>query len=415
MRFPQLRLFLLAAGLASLGQVLRAEDWPGWRGPRGDGTSAEKQVPVKWDATKAEGVLWSAEIPGEGHSSPIVLGKRVFVTSAMPGTEERLLLCLDRDSGKELWRRTVLTSPLERKHRENSYASSTPATDGKRVFVSFLEGENAVLAAYDLDGKQQWLVRPGVFHSQHGFSSSPVVFEDEVIVNGDHDGDAWIAALSREDGHTIWKIDRENKTRSYCTPIIRDLAGRTQMILSGSKCVASYDPRNGQRHWIIDGPTEQFVASIVYNAKHDMLFMTGGFPAHHILGIKPDGQGNVTDTKIVWRTNKGVSYVPSPISEGDYFLVVSDGGVASCFHAATGEMYWQERVGPHAHSSIVSANGLVYFTTDDGATTVVKPGPAFEVVAKNTLGEATESSPAISDGHVFLRGAKHLYCLGGKR
>ncbi len=415
MRFPPLRLFLLVAGLASLSQMLRAEDWPGWRGPRGDGTSAEKQVPVKWDATKGEGVAWSAEIPGEGHSSPIVLGKRVFVTSAMPTTEERLLLCLDRDTGKELWRHTVLTSPLERKHRENSYASSTPATDGKRVFVSFLEGENAVLAAYDLDGRQQWLVRPGVFHSQHGFSSSPVVFEDKVIVNGDHDGDAWIAALSREDGHTIWKIDRENKTRSYCTPIIRDLAGRTQMILSGSKCVASYDPRNGQRHWIIDGPTEQFVASIVYNAKHDMLFMTGGFPAHHILGIKPDGQGNVTDSKIVWRTNKGVSYVPSPISEGDYFLVVSDGGVASCFHAATGEMYWQERVGPHAHSSIVSANGLVYFTTDDGTTTVVKPGPTFEVVAKNTLGEATESSPAISDGHVFLRGAKHLYCLGEKR
>lgn len=412
LRFP---LVLLAASLASLGQMARAEDWPGWRGPRGDGTSAEKQVPLQWDAAKGEGVAWSAEIPGEGHSSPIVLGKRVFVTLAMPATEERLLLCLDRDSGKELWRRTVLTSVLERKHRENSYASSTPATDGKRVFVSFLDGENAVLAAYDLEGKQQWVVKPGVFHSQHGFSSSPVVFEDKVIVNGDHDGDAWIAALSREDGHTIWKIDRENKTRSYCTPIIRDLAGRTQMILSGSKCVASYDPRNGQRHWIIDGPTEQFVASIVYNAKHDMLFMTGGFPAHHILGIKPDGQGNVTDTKIVWRTNKGVSYVPSPISEGDYFLVVSDGGVASCFHAATGEMYWQERVGPHAHSSIVSANGLVYFTTDDGTTTVVKPGPTFQVVAKNALGEPTESSPAISDGHVFLRGAKHLYCLGAKR
>lgn len=412
LRFP---LVLLAACLAGLGQMARAEDWPGWRGPRGDGTSAEKQVPLQWDAAKGEGVAWSAEIPGEGHSSPIVLGKRVFVTSAMPATEERLLLCLDRDSGKELWRRTVLTSVLERKHRENSYASSTPATDGKRVFVSFLDGDNAMLAAYDLDGKQQWVVKPGVFHSQHGFSSSPVVFEDKVIVNGDHDGDAWIAALSREDGHTIWKIDRENKTRSYCTPLIRDLAGRTQMILSGSKCVASYDPRNGQRHWIIDGPTEQFVASIVYNAKHDMLFMTGGFPAHHILGIKPDGQGNVTDTKIVWRTNKGVSYVPSPISEGDYFLVVSDGGVASCFHAATGEMYWQERVGPHAHSSIVSANGLVYFTTDDGTTTVVKPGPTFQVVAKNALGESTESSPAISDGHVFLRGAKHLYCLGAKR
>jgi len=414
MCFSRLPLFLLAASLWSFGPALRAEDWPGWRGPRGDGTSAEKQVPVHWDATKGEGVAWVVEIPGEGYSSPIVLGKRVFVTSAQPETEERLLLCLDRDTGKELWRRTVLTSFLEKKHRENSYASSTPATDGKRVFVSFLDGADAVIAAYDLDGKQQWVARPGEFHSVHGFSSSPVVFEDKVIVNGDHDGEAWIAAISREDGHTLWKIDRENKTRSYCTPLIRDLAGKTQMVLSGSKCVASYDPRTGARNWIIDGPTEQFVASMVYNPKHDMLFMTAGFPAHHILGIKPDGQGNVTDSKIVWRTTKGASYVPSPISEGDYFLVVNDGGIASCFHAATGEMYWQERVGPHAHSSIVSANGLVYFTTDDGATTVVKPGPTFEIVTHNALGEMTESSPAISEGHVFLRGTKHLYCFGEK-
>jgi hypothetical protein len=412
MRLSPFVLLLLAAGGLGWPQRAPAEDWPGWRGPRGDGSSTEKQVPVKWDATKGEGVAWSAEIPGEGHSSPIVLGKRIFVTSTVAETEERLVLALDRDSGKEMWRRPVFASPLERKHRENSYASSTPATDGQRVFVSFLDGTDAVISAYDLDGKPVWTARPGRFTSQHGYSSSPVVFEDKVIVNGDHDGDAWIAALSRQDGHTLWKIDRENKTRSYCTPLIRDLAGRTQMILSGSKCVASYDPRTGQRIWIIDGPTEQFVASIVYNPKHDMLFMTGGFPAHHILGIKPDGQGNVTDSKIVWRTTKGVSYVPSPISEGDYFVVVSDGGIASCFHAGTGEMYWQQRVGPHAHSSIVSANGLVYITTDDGSTTVVKPGPTYQEVAHDSLGEMTSSSPAISDGHVFLRGVKHLFCFG---
>ncbi len=414
MRLPQTLLLLTATIGFGLCFPAPAEDWPGWRGPRGDGSSVEKQVPVNWDAPKGDGVAWTTEIPGEGHSSPIVLGKRIYVTSALTATEERLLLCLDRDSGRELWRQTVLTSPLERKHKENSFASSTPATDGQRVFVTFLDGLDAVVAAYDLAGKQLWLARPGQFTSQHGFSSSPVVFEDKVIVNGDHDGDAWIAALARSDGHTLWKIDRENKTRSYCTPIIRELAGHTQMILSGSKCVASYDPHNGQRHWIIDGPTEQFVASIVYNPKHDMLFMTGGFPAHHILGIKPDGQGNVTESKIVWRTTKGVSYVPSPISEGDYFVVVSDGGIASCFDAATGELYWQERVGPHAHSSIVSANGLVYITTDDGGTTVIKPGKTYEKIAQNALGEPTSSSPAISDGHLFLRGSKHLYSFGPK-
>jgi outer membrane protein assembly factor BamB len=414
MRLPGIRSLLAAAAILTVGS-LSAEDWPGWRGPRGDGTSAEKQVPVQWDVAKGESLLWTTEIPGDGHSSPIVLGRRVFISTALTDTQERVLLCLDRDSGKELWRRTVVTSPLERKHRENSYASSTPATDGERVYITYLDGLDAVVAAYDLDGNQQWLVRPGRFTSVHGFSSSPVIFEDKVMINGDHDGDAWIAALARKDGVTLWKIDRENKTRSYVTPLIRELAGRTQMILSGSKCVASYDPHNGQRHWIIDGPTEQFVASIVYNPKHHMLFMTGGYPDHHILGIRPDGQGNVTQTHIAWRTNKGVSYVPSPISEGDYFVVVSDSGIASCFHAATGELYWNERIGPHAHSSIVSANGLVYCTTDDGTTTVIKPGPTFEVVARNALGEPCFSSPAISDGRVLVRGAKHLFCFATRR
>jgi outer membrane protein assembly factor BamB len=412
MRFP--RLAPLCAGLLAISTAL-AEDWPGWRGPRGDGTSTEKQVPVKWDAATNESVVWKTPIPGDGHSSPIVLGKRIFVSTAITDSQERVLLCLDRDSGKELWRRTVVTSPLERKHRENSFASSTPATDGEKVYITFLDGVDAVVAAYDLDGNQQWLVRPGQFTSVHGFSSSPVIFEDKVIVNGDHDGNAWIAALARKDGKTLWKIPRENKTRSYCTPLIRDLAGRTQAILTGSKCVASYDPRNGQRHWIIDGPTEQFVASVVYNEKHDMLFITGGYPDHHILGVKPNGQGNITDTHIVWRTNKGVSYVPSPISEGDYFVIVSDSGIASCFHAATGEMYWNERIGPHAHSSIVSANGLVYCTTDNGATTVIKPGPTFEVVSKNEIGEPCFSSPAISNGRIFVRGAKNLFCFAEKK
>jgi outer membrane protein assembly factor BamB len=411
MRLP--RLASLSVSLLVVSTAL-AEDWPGWRGPRGDGTSMEKQIPIKWDAAANESVVWKTPIPGDGHSSPIVLGKRIFVSTALTDTQERVLLCVDRDSGKELWRRTVVTSALERKHRENSYASSTPATDGEKVYITFLDGADAVVAAYDLDGQQQWLVRPGQFTSVHGFSSSPVIFEDKVIVNGDHDGNAWIAALARKDGKTLWKIPRENKTRSYCTPLIRDLAGRTQAILSGSKCVASYDPRSGQRHWIIDGPTEQFVASIVYNQKHDMLFVTGGYPQLHILGVKPDGQGNITQSHIVWRANKGVSYVPSPISEGDYFVVVSDGGFATCYHAATGEMFWNERIGPHAHSSIVSANGLIYCTTDDGATTVIKPGPKFEVVSRNVLGEPCFSSPAISDGRIFVRGAKHLFCFVGK-
>ena len=246
----------------------------------------------------------------------------------------------------------------------------------------------------------------------HGFCSSPILHKDKVIMNGDHDGDSYIVALDRTTGKTLWKVPRENKTRSYCVPLLRELAGRTQMILSGDKCVASYDPNNGSRHWIIDGPTEQFVASPVYNERAGLLFVTGGFPDHHILAIKPDGKGNITKSdKIVWRTNRGVAYVPSPISEGDYFLVVSDSGVAHCFEAKSGNLMWQERLGEH-HASLVSANGLVYFLGDNGMMNVVKPGPEFIRVAQNEIGEKAFASPAISQGQIFLRGEKHLFCIG---
>jgi outer membrane protein assembly factor BamB len=344
--------------------------------------------------------------------TPIVWNDRIFVVTCIEAEQARLLMCFNTD-GKEVWRREVLKSPLEQKHTLNSFASSTPATDGQLVYVAFLDQQQMLVAAYDFDGNQKWLVRPGPFKSMHGFCSSPVLHEDKVIVNGDHDGDSYIVALDRNSGRTLWKTPRENHTRSYCVPLIRELAGRKQMILSGDKSVASYDPNDGSLHWIIDGPTEQFVASLVYSAKADLLFMTGGFPDHHLLAIKPDGRGNVTNSKIVWRTNKGVAYVPSPIVEGNYLLIVSDSGVAHCFEAATGKLLWQERLGEH-HASLVSANGLVYFLNDDGVTHVVKPGPVFELIARNEIGEKCFASPAISRGQILLRGTTSLFCAGAK-
>ncbi len=394
-------------GMCSYG--VQAENWPCWRGPRLDGTSLEKQIPVQWSTTS--NVTWRTALPGIGHASPIVWEDRIFTVAALLEKTERVLLCLERDTGKILWQKTVLESPLEGKHQLNSYASSTPATDGFLVYVAFLDQKDMVVAAYDFNGNQKWLVRPGPFASKHGFCSSPILYKDKLIVNGDHDGDSYIVALSRIDGKTLWKTPRENHTRSYCVPIIRELAGRTQMVLSGDKCVASYDPNNGNLHWMIDGPTEQYVASLVYSDRADLLFMTGGFPDHHLLAIKPDGLGNVTKTKIVWRTNKGVAYVPSPIVEGDYFLIVSDSGVAHCFEAATGKLLWQERMGEH-HASLTSAEGLVYFLNDDGVMRVVRPGPQFQLVAKNELGEKTFASPAISTGRTFLRGERSLFCIG---
>ena len=406
--------------LFALASSAQAENWPGWRGPRGDGSSDEKNVPTKWDGANGENIVWKVEVPGGGHASPVVWGDRIFLASCLEQESDRLLLCLDRRDGKLLWKKSVMKSPLEKKHHLNSYASSTPATDGKLVYVSFLEGSQAgeakgarmAVAAYDFKGNRQWLVYPGPFSSVHGYCSCPVLFEDKVIVNGDHDGDAYLVALERATGKILWKVPRENKTRSYCTPIIRQIDGRWQMVLSGSKCVASYDPHNGSRHWIIDGPTEQFVASMVYNG--DMLFLTAGFPDHHILAIKPDGEGNVTDTHIAWRTTENCSYVPSPIVVGDYFLIVSDEGIGSCYRASSGERLWRQRLGPHYSASLVAAAGLVYFLSDEGVTTIVQPGDKCQQVASNPLGEACYASPAVSQGQIYLRGEKHLYCIGGK-
>jgi outer membrane protein assembly factor BamB len=417
--FRHMKNLTTLAVLLTFTHCALAENWPAWRGPRGDGTSTEKNVPVKWSGT--ENVLWKTPL-AVGHASPIVWGDRLFIVEAVADAEGRNLLCLDKRSGKVLWSQTVVKSPLEKKHRENSHASSTPATDGKLVYVAFLDVQDMVVAAYDFSGKQQWVARPGVFKSVHGFCTSPILHNDKVIVNGDHDGESYLAALDKATGKTLWKVPRANKTRSYCAPLIRQLSGRTQMILSGDRSVASYDPDTGKQHWYFKGPTEQYVASLVYNEKADLLFMTAGFPQHHLLGLRHNGSGHLGDIyhlpeishpQVAWHHTKAsmVSYVPSPISEGDYFLVVGDQGHANCLLAKTGELLCSEKIG-RSHASLVSANGLIYFLNDDGVAHVVKPGRAFELVAKNELGEPTYASPAISDGRLYLRGDKHLFCIG---
>jgi len=404
---------LLATCSTLLGPTLaHAENWPVWRGPRLDGTSLERGLPTQWSAT--ENIAWRTELPGEGHASPIVWGDHLFVVASQTGTEDRLLLGLDRRNGAIRWQTTVLQAPAEQIHRLNSRASSTPATDGERVFTAFLDNREVVVAAHDFAGKPLWLQRPGAFASKHGFCSSPILHADKVIVNCDHDGDGYIVALARTDGRELWRIDRPNKTRSYCVPLIREAAGRTQMVLSGTKCVTSYDPDTGQLLWIIDGPTEQFVASLVFNDRANLFFLTAGFPEHHLLAIRPDGSGNVTGSHIAWRTTRGAAYVPSPIAAGDYFLVTSDSGIAHCYEAKTGTLAWQERLGEQ-HASIVLADGLAYFLNDAGVMHVVRPGPAYDLVAKNEIGERCYASPAISEGQIFLRTARSLVCIGPAR
>jgi hypothetical protein len=413
---------VVVGGLSSPAPCAETENWPMWRGPRGDGTSLERNIPTQWDGQSGRNIAWKTPIPGRGHSSPIVWQDRVFVVSCLPDSQERVLVALDRHSGNILWQKSVLNAPLENKHHLNSHASGTPATDGELVYVTFLEPNGSVdtggrrtpgemvVAAYDFAGRQKWLVRPGPFASVHGYCSCPVLFEDKVIVNGDHDGDGYIVALDRRTGKPIWKIDRPNHTRSYVTPIIREIGGRMQMILSGSKCTASYDPRTGAELWYMDGPTEQFVASPVYDGR--FVYLTAGYPEYHILAVDPTHSGKLGQEAIAWRTTKGCAYVPSPILCGEHFLVVSDSGIGSCYHAQSGRQLWMQRLGRHYSASLVTAAGLVYFLSDDGEMKVVRPGEKLDVVAENQLGESCYASPAISQGQIFIRGEKHLYCIG---
>lgn len=427
-----MRSVLTLAFALSFGSSLLAENWPQWRGPRTDGTSLDKGFPTQVDASN---ILWRTELPGEGHASPIVWNDRVFVVACVPEDEARVLICLDRANGKPLWQTTVVHSPLESIHRLNSRASSTPATDGERVYTAFLDqtetpqtraaneahpagkGEvpkgTVVVSAHDFSGRQLWQVRPGLFSSKHGFCSSPILFKDKVIVNCDHDGDGYIVAFDRLTGTELWRITRPNKTRSYCVPLIRELAGKTQMVLSGTKCVTSYDPHDGKLHWMIEGPTEQFVASLVHSERTGWLYMTGGFPEHHLMAIRPDGSGDVTNSHVQWHTNKGVSYVPSPLIEGDSLFIVSDSGIGHSFDARTGEILWEERMKEH-HASLVSAEGLVYFLNDFGTLRAVKPGKTYECLAQSEIGEKIFSSPALSNGQIFIRGDKTLLCAGKK-
>ena len=388
------------------------ENWTGWRGPRGDGTSVETDIPTKWSGT--ENVAWKTAIPGNGYSSPIVWGDRVFLTTAIATTNDRVLLCIDRKTGKILWQKTVINAPLEAKHVENGYASSTPATDGEKAYVTFLDGKDVVVAAYDFAGERKWIFRPGKFDSVWGFCHSPVLLGDKVLISccGQHSG--VIAALSRSEGKTIWSVEPKNPVQSFSVPLVGEMAGRVQMIVAGNSAISSYDPIDGKELWTTDGPSKEFVVTPVFNTKAGLILAASSWPARFLVAINPGGQGNVTTSKVAWKTKDGAPYVPSSISVGDYFLSTSFDGKKAlcCLEASTGKLLWKQEDAGHHHASPVTANGLVIFLNDDGVAHVVKAGPTFDLVATNELGEKTYASPAISGGQIFLRGFSNLFCIG---
>lgn len=416
-------LALMALALVSPSQV---GNWPGWRGPRGDGIANETNLPTQWSAT--ENIAWKAPIPGRGHSSPIVWGDRVFLTACHEDQGKHALLCLDRKTGQILWERQQEQKLQKAIHQQNSHASSTPATDGKRVFVTFHDTPHFVACCYDFDGNLLWKKSPGDFYSRHGFCSAPLLHKNLVILNGDQDSpngrenqalrkqgiayDSYLVALDQATGEERWRTKRPHNIRSYTPPLVFDMAGKKQLVLSGSLSVASYEPDTGKPIWIVDKvPTEQYVSSLVY--ANNLLFLTYGFPKKGYMAIKPDGQGDVTNSHVVYNFERQGGYVPSPIAHGGYFYFVNDEGIASCVEATTGKSQWKERLGKKHHASPISAAGRLYFTDDDGITYVLQPGPEkCDILRKNPLNEECYASPAVSRGNLFIRTLHHLWCVG---
>jgi outer membrane protein assembly factor BamB len=388
-----------------------AQNWPCFRGPNGDGTSIETNIPVKWDSVT--NVLWKVPVPGTGHSSPVIWNDRLFLTTALIPSQEKVLLCYNKKDGKLLWQKTVIKRTFERKHDNNSFASGTPATDGNLIYLSFLDGENVLVAAYDFQGKQVWVQKPGTFSSPHGYSCSPVLYEDKVIINGDSQGDSFVAVLNKSDGKIIWRESHKNPSHSFSTPIIRNMAGKTQLIFCGNREIISYNPDNGTKYWFVRGPSEDFCSSPVYNEKSGLVIVSSAWPIRNIVAIKPDGKGDVTDSHVVWQSRNGAYYVASPVTTGEYLFTTMTSGKVYCMEAASGKIIWTEDLGLQYPSPVV-ANGLVYMPNDKGVITVIKPGPKFGYLAKNAIGERMNASPAISSGKIYLRGSNNLFCISSK-
>jgi len=432
---------LAVTGLGFLTEKAEAGNWPQWRGPDGSGISNEKNLPSEWSPTK--NIKWKTEIDGRSHSSPIVWGNRVFLTTAIEGAvvpgakavkhtleggKEFLhpdsvgadkkhtfkVICIDRDSGKIVWQSTAWEgTPYDNRHRKSSYAASTPATDGKLVYAFFgTEG----LYAYDFKGKLVWKADIGKLGTVGmGTGTSPILFDNLVIVQADEEnGEAsFIVAVDKNTGKEAWRTPRKVQV-SWSTPLLVRTSKRAELIASGTEAVIAYDPATGKELWRHKGVESNAIPSPVAN--NEMVFLVAGFPAKIAMAIKLGQTGDLTGTpNVAWTYAKGTAYVPSPILYGDYLYLTTDRGILTSIDAKTGEVKYEGGRIPIPATftaSPVAFEGKILMTSEDGDTFIVKAGPQHQILGTNSVGEPVYASPAIADGRIFIRGEKNLYCIG---
>jgi outer membrane protein assembly factor BamB len=389
-----------------------ADQWPEFRGPTGQGHSEEKGLPLEW--SEGRNVLWKTRVPGAGWSSPVVGDGRVWLTTADSaggtGTSAGVslrALAFDLETGQEVVNVEVFrASGREAIHSKNSRASPTPVLDGSRVYVHFGAEGTAALTA---KGEILWQTRLS-YASQHGSGGSPVLYRDLLIVNCDGNAaEAFVAALDSRTGKVRWRRDRQPPAdQAYSTPLVIRVGDRDQLVSVGAFRTAAYDPATGQELWRVGyGDGFSNVPRPVFGS--GLVFISTGFQQPALLAVRPDGQGDVTNTHIAWTSRRAAPYTPSPLLVGSELYFVNDAGIASCLDATTGQVRWQQRLRGTYSASPVHADGRIYFLNEDGLATVIAASTTFRTLAVNELDGPTLASMAVASRSLLIRTASHLY------
>lgn len=409
-----------------------AENWPSFRGPNATGNADGYDIPVQWDAGRSVNVEWKTSLPGLGHSSPIVWGDRIFLTTAVSadpdaifvhGLDGRIdrrsdraeqsfrVLSLSASTGEVLWEREALRAvPKIQRHPKNSYASPTPATDGKNVFAYFgSEG----LYAYDFEGSLLWKRDLGAIDAgasyddtyDWGVGSSPTVYRGMVIVLADSQAGSFLAAFDAETGEPAWRVER-NMISSFSTPLIHESEGRVELVTNGAELMHGYDPFTGKELWRLSGSSKNTTPTPV--AGRGLIFITSGYRINPIFAVRPGGD-------VAWRSERDGSYMTTPIVYGDILYTCQNNGVLAAYRAETGERIYQHRIASGAFSaSPIASDGRLYFTSEDGDVYVVAAGPEFELLSTNPMGEVLMATPAAAAKRLFIRGQHQLFAIGSR-
>ncbi len=416
-----LRLYvpLLLTLIAVVSPARGSDGWPKFRGPTADG-HFDQALPIRWSDT--ENVKWRTAIPGKGWSSPVIVDRRLFLTTAIPATANSestehgdlslRLLSLDVADGSQLSNVEVFrqsSNDTARIHEKNSHASPTPFVDESRIYLHFGHQGTACL---NLDGELLWKNRRYRYQPVHGNGGSPIVVGETLIFSCDGRSDSFIVALDKFTGEETWRRDRRTDAArkfSFSTPSVIEVAGRRQVITPGSNTVDALDPENGEVIWSVRYDGYSVIPKPVFG--RGLVFVCSGYDRPTLLAIRPDGRADVTDTHVAWRVVRNVPHTPSLLLVGAELYMVSDAGIATCLDAGSGSVHWRKRLGGRFSASPIYAAGKIYFLDEDGTTTVIRRGKSFRRLAVNSLGERTLASFAALPGQLFIRGETHLFSV----